>query len=154
MELLWGLVCNCVVREDVLSLGRRLWSTLLESLHYSRPMLGAGSSSGVELFKGTGLWQTNRCFRRLFIPTFARCLSILIESPFVHKGFASCSRCPGGDFVSYASFVAGVGAEWELVWCCLELAGPEGHSSKIQSYVMSYTRHWWLWWIPFMVYFS
>ena len=33
---------------------------LIESLHDSRPMLGAGSSSGVELcqvFVGTGLWQ-------------------------------------------------------------------------------------------------
>ena len=39
---------------------------LLESLHYSRPMLDAGSGSGVELF-GTGLWQdgaicSSRCF--------------------------------------------------------------------------------------------
>ena len=41
---------------------------LFESLHDSRPMLGAGSSSGVELFQvfmGTRLWQdgqTSRCF--------------------------------------------------------------------------------------------
>ena len=43
----------------------------IESLHYSRPMLGAGCSLGVEpfqVFMGTGLWgcgtvgQTSRCF--------------------------------------------------------------------------------------------
>ena len=53
-------------------------------------MLGAGSSSGVELFQvfmGTGLWQDGadqQVFHGLFIPTFARCLSILVESPFMH----------------------------------------------------------------------
>ena len=30
----------------------------------------------------------------MFIPTFARCLSILAESQFLHKGFASPSPCP------------------------------------------------------------
>ena len=54
-------------------------------------MLGAGSSSGVELFQvfmGTGLWQDGadqKVFHGLFIPTFAHCLSILVESPFLHK---------------------------------------------------------------------
>ena len=63
---------------------------LFESLHDSRPMLGAGSSSGVELFQvfmGTRLWQDGadqQVFHGLFIPTFARCLSILVESPFLH----------------------------------------------------------------------
>ena len=73
---------------------------LFESLHDSRPMLGAGSSSGVELFQvfmGTRLWQDGadqQVFHCLFIPIFARCLSILVESPFLHKGFASFSPCP------------------------------------------------------------
>ena len=73
---------------------------LFESLHDSRPMLGAGSSSGVELFQafmGTRLWQVRadqQVFHGLFIPTFARCMSILVESPFLHKGFASSSPCP------------------------------------------------------------
>ena len=64
-------------------------------------MLGAGSSSGVELFQvfmGTGLWQDGadqQVFHGVFIPTFAHCLSILVESPFLHKGFASSSPCPG-----------------------------------------------------------
>ena len=77
-----------------------LGALLLESLHDSRPMLGAGSSSGVELFQvfmGTGLWQDGadqQVFHGLFIPTFAHCLSILVESPFLHKGFASSSPCP------------------------------------------------------------
>ena len=59
---------------------------LFESLHDSRPMLGAGSSSGVELFQvfmGTRLWQDRadqQVFHDLFIPTFACCLSILVES--------------------------------------------------------------------------
>ena len=53
-------------------------------------MLGAGSSSGVELFQvfmGTRLWQDGadqQVFHGLFIPTFARCLSILVDSPFLH----------------------------------------------------------------------
>ena len=70
-----------------------------ESLHDFRPMLGAGSSSGVELFQvfmGTRLWQDGadqQVFHGLFIPTFARCLSILVVSPFLHKGFASSSPC-------------------------------------------------------------
>ena len=70
---------------------------LLESLHDSRLMLGAGSSSGVELFQVfmcTRLWQDRvdqQVFHCLFIPTFARCLSILVESQFLHKGFASSS---------------------------------------------------------------
>ena len=68
---------------------------LFESLRDSHPMLGAGSSSGVELFQvcmGTRLWQDGadqQVFHGLFIPTFARCLSILVESPFLHEGFAS-----------------------------------------------------------------
>ena len=71
---------------------------LLESLHDSCPMLGTGSSSGVELFQvsvGVGttwLWQDGadqQVFHCLLIPIFARCLSILVESPFLHKGFAS-----------------------------------------------------------------
>ena len=47
-------------------------------------MLGAGSSSGVELFQvfmGTRLWQDGadqQVFHCLFIPTFARCPSILL----------------------------------------------------------------------------
>ena len=63
---------------------------LLESLHDSRPMLGAGSSAGVEIFQvfiGTRLWQDGadqQVFHCMFIPTFARCLSILVESPFLH----------------------------------------------------------------------
>ena len=75
---------------------------LLESLYDSRPMLGAGSSSGVDIFQvfmGTGLWQDGadqQMFHRLFIPTFARCLSILVESTFMLKGFASSSPCPKG----------------------------------------------------------
>ena len=70
---------------------------LLDSLHDSRPMLGAGSSSGVKLFQvlmGTGLWQDGadqHVFHCLFIPIFARCLSVLVESPFLHQGFASSS---------------------------------------------------------------
>ena len=74
---------------------------LLESLNYSCPLLGAGSSSGVELFQvfiRTGLWQDGadqQVFHCLFIPTFTRCLSILVESQFLHKGFASSSHCPG-----------------------------------------------------------
>ena len=73
----------------------------IESLHYSRPMLGAGCSLGVELFQvfmGTGLWHggaDEQVFHCLFIPTFACCLSILVESPFLYKGFASCSPYPG-----------------------------------------------------------
>ena len=73
---------------------------LFESLHDSRPMLGAGSSSGVELFQvfmGTRLWHDGadqQVFHGLFIPTFAHCLSILVESPFLHKGFASSNPCP------------------------------------------------------------
>ena len=67
-----------------------MWAVLL-------PMFGAGSSSGVELFQvfmGRGLWQDGadqQMFHCLFIPTFARCLSILVESPCLHKGFASSS---------------------------------------------------------------
>ena len=77
-----------------------LWDLLFESLHDSRPMLGAGSSSGVELFQvfmSTRLWQDGadqQVFHGLFIPTFARCLSILVESPFLLNGFASSSPCP------------------------------------------------------------
>ena len=47
---------------------------LLELLHHSRPMLGAGSSSGVELFQvfmGTHLWQDGadqQVFHGLFTP--------------------------------------------------------------------------------------
>ena len=73
---------------------------LLESLHDSRPMVGAGSSSVAELFQvfmGTGLWKDaadQQVFRCLFIPTFARCLSSLVESPFLIKGFATSSPCP------------------------------------------------------------
>ena len=76
---------------------------LLESLHYSRPRLDAGSSSGIyiyepfQVFMGTGLWQDGadyHVFHCMFIPTFARCLSILVESPFLHKDFASSSPCP------------------------------------------------------------
>ena len=73
---------------------------LFESLHDFCPMLGAGSSSGVELFQvfmGTRLWQDGadqQVFHGLFIPTFARCLSILVESLFLHKGFASSSPYP------------------------------------------------------------
>ena len=73
---------------------------LFESLQDSRPRLGAGSISGVELFQvfmGTRLWQDGadqQVFHSLFIPTFARCLSILVESPFLHKGFASSSPYP------------------------------------------------------------
>ena len=73
---------------------------LFELLHDSRPMLGASSSPGVELFQvfmGTRLWQDGadqQVFHGLFIPTFARCLSILVESPFLHKGFESSSPCP------------------------------------------------------------
>ena len=77
-------------------------STLLlfESLHDSRPMLGAGSSSGVELiqvFMGKRLWQDGadqQVFHGLFITTFARCLSILIESPFLYR----IQSLSGGDF--------------------------------------------------------
>ena len=60
----------------------------------------SGSSSGVELFQvcmGTRLWQDGayqQVFHGLFIPTFARCLSILVECPFLHKGFAASSPCP------------------------------------------------------------
>ena len=66
--------------------------------HYT--MLGVGSSSGVELFQvfiGTGLWRDvadQQVFHCLFIPTFARCLSILVQSSFLHKSFASSSPCP------------------------------------------------------------
>ena len=87
-ELMWRI---CIFWHTNIS------SLLIESLHDSRPMLGAGSSSGVELFQvfmGTGLWQDGadqHVFHGLFIPTFAHCLSILVESPFLHKGFASRS---------------------------------------------------------------
>ena len=88
---------SLLVRPLVIEVTIILLSTLLlfESLHDSRPMLGAGSSPGVELlqvFMGKRLWQDGadqQVFHGLFITTFARCLSILIESPFLHKGFAS-----------------------------------------------------------------
>ena len=73
---------------------------LFESPHDSRQMLGTGSSSGVELFQvfvDTGLWQDGadqQVFHYLYIPTFARCLSIFVESPFLRTGFASSSPCP------------------------------------------------------------
>ena len=44
---------------------------------------------------GTGLWQDGadqQVFHCLFIPTLARCLSILVESPFLHKGFVLSSQ--------------------------------------------------------------
>ena len=46
---------------------------------------------------GTRLWQygaNQQVFHCLFFPTFARCLSILVESPFLHKGFASSNPRP------------------------------------------------------------
>ena len=49
------------------------------------------------VFMGTRLWQygeNQQLFHCLFIPTFARCLSILVESPFLHKGFASSNPRP------------------------------------------------------------
>ena len=48
---------------------------------------------------GTRVWQDGadqQMLHGLFIPTFARCLFILVESPFLHKGFASSSPY-GGD---------------------------------------------------------
>ena len=39
-------------------------------------------------------WICDWVFHGRFIPTFARCLSILVESPFLHMGFASSSPCP------------------------------------------------------------
>ena len=39
---------------------------------------------------GTRLWQDGadqQVFHCLYIPTFARCLSIFVESPFLHKGY-------------------------------------------------------------------
>ena len=62
---------------------------------------------------GTGLWQDGadqQVFHGLFIPIFAHCLSILVESPFLHKGFASSSPCPGRfrlDQVGHASLEPG-----------------------------------------------
>ena len=94
LTLALGLLARC----DLL-LAVRLLLLLFESLHDSRPMLGAGSSSEVELFQvfmGTRLWQDGadqQVFHGLFIPTFTRCLSILVESPFLHKDLASSSPC-------------------------------------------------------------
>ena len=48
---------------------------------------------------GTRLWQDGadrQVFHGLFIPTFARCRSIFVESPFLHKGFASAKSLSGG----------------------------------------------------------
>ena len=76
---------------------------LFESLQDSRPMLGAGSSSGVELFQvfmGTRLWQDGadqQVFHGLFIRTFARCLSSLVESPFLHLGICIVQSLSGDD---------------------------------------------------------
>ena len=39
--------------------------------------------------------QTSRCFMVCSFPhSHVNCLSILVESPFLHKGFASSSPCP------------------------------------------------------------
>ena len=56
---------HSLVHLQISSLGTYCLHLLFKSLHDSRPMLGAGSSSGVELFQvfmGTRLWQTSRCF--------------------------------------------------------------------------------------------
>ena len=42
---------TCICCVDCRSIGIYFQALLLESLHDSRPMLGAGSSSGVELFQ-------------------------------------------------------------------------------------------------------
>ena len=73
---------------------------------------------------GTRLWQDGadqQVFHGLFIPTFARCLSILVESPFLHKGFASSSPCPeaikalpggGSDSLGLNESLCGVVSRW------------------------------------------
>ena len=66
-------------------------------LLYSRPMLGAGSSSGLNSSRSSwvqGCGRMGQVFHSLFIPTFPHGLSILVVSPFLHKGFASSSPCP------------------------------------------------------------
>ena len=93
---------NAVTFESFYAHQMLFCSLLFESLHDTRPMLGAESSSEVELFQvfmGTRLWQDGadqQVFHGLFIPTFARCLSILVESSFLHKGFASSSSYRSG----------------------------------------------------------
>ena len=72
------------------------------SQHDSRQMLGAvsiarGGGELFQVFMGRRLWQDGadqQVFHVLFIPTFARCLSILAESPFLHTGFASSGPYP------------------------------------------------------------
>ena len=58
---------------------------------------------------GTGLWHDGadqHMFHCLFIPTFARCLSVLVESPFLHQGYASSSY-NGGTQLSHNGVARG-----------------------------------------------
>ena len=106
---------------------------LIESLHDSRPMLGARSSSRVEIFQvfmGTWLWQgeaDQQVFHSLFIPTFARCLSIFVKSPFLHLGiYIVQSRCRGDlGLTRWAMphWNLEVAIPWDWVRACVVLSG-------------------------------
>ena len=106
---------------------------LIESLHDSRPMLGAGSNSRVEIFQvfmGTWLWQgeaDQQVFHSLFIPTFARCLSIFVKSPFLHLGiYIVQSRCRGDlGLTRWAMphWNLEVAIPWDWVRACVVLSG-------------------------------
>ena len=106
-------------------------------------MLGAGSSLGVELFHVfmcTGLWQDGAdqqyvCFIVCSVHPHTRTLSvqsILVESPFLHNGFASSipfRRRFRLDKVGHASLVPGdsdsLGPNESLcgvVWCWIRWA--------------------------------
>ena len=86
---------------------------------------------------GTGLWQDGadqQVFHCLFIPTFAHSLSILVLSPF--QGLCIVQSLSGGDLglTRWAMLHSNLEiviprAEGELMWHCLEMAGPEGQSS-------------------------
>ena len=76
-------------------------------------------------------------FHCLFITTFARCLStslyLNLSVGALHRPVPVRRRFRI-DQVDQASLEPGgsatLGAEGELVWCCLEMAGPEGQSSS------------------------
>ena len=76
---------------------------LLESILYSRPMLGAGSSSwvnpsGIHVCRGVTGWD-RLAGAALPIHPHIRTLSTLVKSPFLHKDFASSSPYSGMVYV-------------------------------------------------------
>ena len=95
-------------------------------LFFSTPatVLGAGASSGLNssrspCLQGCGrMGQTSRCC--LFIPTFARCLSTLVESPFLQT-LCIVQSMSGGDLgFTRWSIMPPSNLEVAILWILLE----------------------------------